>query len=160
MGLSAWCVLDTRVDGPTSPRSSQAGVGMVRGKSPWSGELLGAQLWSSSPTTLSCWHVSLINELLHWGAEWGRETIAQAARNSCHLDVGPPKAEALFLSVEEKVSLGRGSEISSPRPQIPQCVGREGALLQSLAPWSAARLYPVLALRLGPGLLRVSLSSE
>lgn len=74
---------------------------MVHGKSPLSGGLPGAQLWSSSPTTLSCWSVSLINELLLWGAEWGREPIAQNARNSCDLDVGPLEAEALSLRVGE-----------------------------------------------------------
>lgn len=70
---------------------------MVCGKSRLSGRLLGEQLHSNSPTTLACWRVSLINELLHWGAEWGRETIAQTAHNSCDLDMGPLKAEALCL---------------------------------------------------------------
>jgi len=42
--------------------------------------------------------------------------------------VGPHKAEALSLS-KKKVSLGRRSAVSSSRPQILQCAGREGALL-------------------------------
>lgn len=70
---------------------------MVYGKSRLNGGLLEAQLRSSSPTTLACWHVSLTNELLCWGAEWGRETVAQTAHNSCNLDMGPLKAEALSL---------------------------------------------------------------
>lgn len=126
---------------------------MVCGKSHPSSGQLGAQLWSSSPTTSACWRVSLINELLHRGEEWGREAIAQTAHTTAVILMRAPSRLRHSLSVGGKVSLGRGSAVSSPRPQIPQCAGREGALPQSLAPWSAVRLYPVLARRLGPRLL-------